>query len=160
MAAVSGKPFAVVAKGMKQQGMKVPLLASTGAVTNTLGQLIKGIEPETLVLPTVRIFVADQIPTSDRQYGPISNLRKVYKQEYGVDPDLYAGVAWDGIDIVVKALGETDGTPAKMRDYIENLKDYVGTICVVNMKPNDHHGCGPEGYVLVLFKDGKFVLER
>jgi branched-chain amino acid transport system substrate-binding protein len=145
---------------MKQLSMKMPLLASTGSVTNTLGQLLKGIEPETLLLPTVRIFVADQIPSSDTQYGPISNLRKVYKQEYGNDPDLYAAVAWDGIDIVVKALGATDGSPAQMRDYIEKLKDYVGTLCIVNMKPDDHHGCGPEGYVLVLFKDGKFVLER
>ena len=24
---------------------------------------------------------------------------------------------------------------------------YVGTICTVNMKPEDHHGCGPEDYV-------------
>lgn len=160
MAAVSGKPFAVVAKGMKHLNMNVPLLASTGSVTNTLGELLKGIEPETLLLPTLRIVVADQLPPDDPQREPIMNLRKVYKQEYGAEPDLYAAVAWDSIDIVVKAIGATGGDPQRMRDHIEHLSNYVGTLCTVNMKPNDHHGCGRDGYVLVLFKDGKFVLER
>jgi len=160
LAAVSGKPFAVVAKGMKQLNMNVPLLASTGSVTNTLGELLKGIEPETLLLPTVKIFVADQLQPDDPQVEPITKLRNAYKQEYGVDPDLYAAVAWDSTDIVVKALGATNGDAAQMRDYIEKLKNYVGTLCTVNMTPEDHHGCGPDGYVLVLFKDGKFVLEH
>jgi branched-chain amino acid transport system substrate-binding protein len=160
MAAVSGKPFAVVAKGMKQLNMNVPLLASTGSVTNTLGELLKGIEPETLLLPTVRIFVADQLPQDDPHREPIMKLRQVYKQEYGTEPDMYAAVAWDGIDLVTKAIGATGGDPTKMRDHLEKVSNYVGTVCTVNMTREDHHGCGPDGYVLVLFKDGKFVLER
>lgn len=160
MAAVSGKPFAVIAKGMKQLNMNVPLLASTGSVTNTLGELLKGIEPETLLLPTVRFLVADQLAPDDPQRGPINQLRKVYKQEYGVDPDQYAAVAWDTTDIVVKAIAATGGDAARMRDHLEKLSNYVGTLCTINMKPDDHHGCTPDGYVLVLFKNGKFVLER
>jgi len=160
LAAVSGKPFAVVAKGMKQLNMNIPLLASTGSVTNTLGELLKGIEPETLLLPTVKMFVADQLPENDPQRPPIARLRKLYQQEYGVDPDQYAAVAWDSIDIVAKAMGAAGGDPAKMRDHIEKLSNYVGALCTVNMKPDDHHGCGQDGYVLVLFKNGKFVLEH
>jgi branched-chain amino acid transport system substrate-binding protein len=160
MAAVSGKPFAVVAKGMKQLNMDVPLLASTGSVTNTLGELLKGIEPKTLLLPTLRIFVADQLPEGDPQVPTITKLRKLYKQEYNVEPDLYAAVAWDTTDIMVKAIEATGGDATRMRDHIEGLTNYVGTLCIINMKPNDHHGCSPDGYVLVLFKDGKFVLER
>ncbi|MCW5751370.1 MAG: ABC transporter substrate-binding protein [Anaerolineales bacterium] len=160
MAAVSGKPFAVVAKSMKQLNMKLPLLASTGSVTNTLGELLKGIEPELLLLPTLRIFVADQLPKDDPQLPAITKLREVYKKEYGAEPDLYAAVGWDSTEIVIKAIAATGGNPAQMRDYIENLRNYVGTVCIVNMKPEDHHGCAPDGYVLVQFKDGKFVLER
>ena len=160
MAAVSGKPFAVVAKGMKQLNMNVPLLASTGSVTKTLGELLKGIEPETLLLPTVKMFVADQLPPNDPQVAPITALRNAYKKEYGVDPDQYAAVAWDATDIMVKALGASGGDAAKMRDHVEKLSNYVGALCTVNMKPDDHHGCGKDGYVLVLFKDGKFVLEK
>ena len=47
-----------------------------------------------------------------------------------------------------------------MRDHLEKLSNYVGTLCTINMKHDDHHGCTPDGYVLVLFKNGKFVLER
>jgi branched-chain amino acid transport system substrate-binding protein len=160
MAAVSGKPFAVIAKGMKQLNMRVPLLASTGSVTNTLGELLKGIEPETLLLPTVRFLVADQLPANDPQREPIMQLKKIYKQEYGVEADQYVAVAWDTIDIVAKAVAASEGNPARMRDHIEKLSNYVGTLCTINMKPDDHHGCTPDGYVLVLFKDGKFVLEK
>jgi len=160
MAAVSGKPFAVVAKGMKQLNINVPLLASTGSVTNTLGELLNGIEPKTLLLPTVKFFVADQLPADDPQLAPITKLRKLYKEAYGVDPDQYAAVAWDSTDIVVKAIAATDGDAARMREYIEKLSNYVGALCTVNMKPDDHHGCGPDGYVLVFFKDGKYLLER
>jgi branched-chain amino acid transport system substrate-binding protein len=160
MAAVSGKPFAVVAKGMKQLNMNVPLLASTGSVTNTLGELLKDIEPETLLLPTTRMFVADQLQQNDPQLPAITKLRAQYKQEYNVDPDQYAAVAWDATDITVKAIGATNGDAARMRDHIEKLSNYVGTLCIINMKPDDHHGCNADGYVLVLFKNGKFVLER
>lgn len=160
MAAVSGKPFAVIAKGMKQLNMNVPLLASTGSVTNTLGELLKGIEPETLLLPTVRFLVADQLPANDPQRAPIERLKKAYKQEYGVDADQYAAVAWDTVDIVSKAIAATGGDATRMRDHIENLSNYVGTLCTVNMKRDDHHGCTPDGYVLVLFKNGKFVLQH
>src|SRR5436190_293370 len=141
MAAVSGKPFAVIAKGMKQLNMNVPLLASTGSVTNTLGELLKGIEPETLLLPTVRFLVADQLSPDDPQRGPINQLRMIYKQEYGVDPDQYAAVAWDTTDIVVKAIAPTGGDATRMRDHLEKLSNYVGTLCTINMKHDDHHGC-------------------
>jgi branched-chain amino acid transport system substrate-binding protein len=140
--------------------MKQPLLASTGSVTNTLGELLKDIEPETLLLPTTRMFVADQLPANDPQLPVITKLRNLYKQEYKVDPDQYAAVAWDAIDITVKAIEAVGTDSGKMRDHIEHLSNYVGALCNINMKPNDHHGCNADGYVLVLFKDGKFMLER
>jgi branched-chain amino acid transport system substrate-binding protein len=158
MAAVSGKPFAVVAKGMKQLDMKTPLIASTGAVSKTLGDLIKGIEPETLVLPTLKMFVPEQLPANDENRPAVMNLLRLYRQEYNDTPDFYAGAGWDPTDIVLKALAAVGPDSAKMRDYIENLKGYVGTICTVNMRPDDHHGCGPEAYVLLSFKEGKFQL--
>lgn len=160
MAAVSGKPFAVVAKGMKQLNMKLPLLASTGSVTKTLGDLLKGIEPETLVLPTLKIFVAEQLPQNDEQRPAIMNFMKLYKQEYGEDPDLYAAVGWDTTDIVLKTLGAAGGDSARMRESLERLSNYVGAVCTINMKPDDHHGCSTNAYVLVLFRDGKFILQQ
>lgn len=160
MAAVSGKPFAVIAKGMKQLNMTIPLLASTGSVTRTLGDLLKGIEPQTLLLPTLKIFVADQIPKSDPQRAPIDAFREAYKKEYNEEPDFYAAVAWEGVDVMAKAISAAKGDPVKMRDWLERLTNYVGLVCNVNMKPDDHHGCPAEAYVLVLYKDGKFVLDK
>ena len=80
MAAMSGKPFAVVAKGMKQLNMKLPLLASTGAVTKTLGELLKGYRARGPAgTHPLKMVVAEQLPNSDENKGRILELIKAYR---------------------------------------------------------------------------------
>ena len=46
----------------------------------------------------------------------------------------------------------------KIRDEIENTKNFVGTGGVFNFSPDDHNGLTKQGVVMVKIVDGKWTL--
>ena len=48
--------------------------------------------------------------------------------------------------------------PAKVRDGIENTKDFVSVSGVYNMSPTDHCGLGVDSMVMIIVKEGKWKL--
>ena len=52
----------------------------------------------------------------------------------------------------------TDGEPDKVRANLEQITGHVGVSGVFNFSPSDHNGLGPDAFVMVRIKDGKWEL--
>jgi branched-chain amino acid transport system substrate-binding protein len=81
-----------------------------------------------------------------------------YDARYKTPVSGFGGYAFDGIQILAKALAGTNGEKEKVRENIENLKNHVGISGIFNFSPTEHNGLGADAFVMVRIKDGKWEL--
>ncbi len=148
---------AIVARNMKQLGLKVPLICSQGVANGKFLSLAGEAGNGTLVAAG-RLLVRDQIPESDPQQPVLVKFANDYKQASGTDADVFAGHAWDGIQLVVEALGEVGPDRQKIRDYIEQKQRFVGIDGTFNFSAKDHCGLSKDAFVMIEVRDGKWKL--
>jgi len=60
--------------------------------------------------------------------------------------------------MVIEALKAVGTDRAKIRDYLENMKGFVGTAGLFNFSALDHNGLSRESFEMLTVKNGKFVL--
>jgi len=147
----------IVAKNMRQLAMTIPLVCSHGVANETFlktaGEAANGV-----VLPAGRLLVVDQIPDSHPQKAMLKEYADRYQAEFGKPADTFGGHAWDAIQIVARALKDSGPDRAKLRDAIEQTRDFVGTAGTFSFSPQDHNGLTKDAFVLVQVVDGKWKL--
>jgi len=79
-----------------------------------------------------------------------------YNKQFPINT--HSGYAWDAVLIVANAMKKAGTDPAKLRDAIEQTKDYVGVSGIYNLTPEDHNGLGVDSMIIVEVKDGKWKL--
>ena len=156
----SGAIVAVVAKGFVRLGLTQPLMLSTGAVSSSFPELLKGIEPDTLIFATYDLLVVGMLPDSDVSKKPIEDFLAAYKETYGKDGDQYGGSGWDLAHIAIDAMRKVGADPVRIRDEIQTVKNYPGTIAALTFTPQQHRGAADDAFVMAQFKDGKFILTK
>ena len=70
----------------------------------------------------------------------------------------FGGHAYDALMILKLALEKVGPDPVKVRNFIENLRGFVGTGGIFNFSPRDHCGLTKDAFVMFTVKDGKFVV--
>jgi ABC-type branched-subunit amino acid transport system substrate-binding protein len=66
------------------------------------------------------------------QYNPKADIpelrqfQKNYKERFGIEPDVFAAHAYDGMNITIDAIQEMGLNRALIRDYMTSLKSYQG----------------------------------
>lgn len=148
---------AIVAKNMKQLGMEIPLICSHGVANQTFLE-IAGDAANGVVLPAGRLLVLDQIPADHPQKSVLEEYARRYREGFQKSADTFGGHAWDGIQLVAQALRAAGDDRAKLRDTIEQTKEFVGTGGVFNFSPEDHNGLTKDAFVMVKVVDGKWTL--
>ncbi|MGQ9524844.1 MAG: ABC transporter substrate-binding protein [Armatimonadota bacterium] len=150
---------AIVARNMKQLGLKVPLIMSHGVANRKFIELA-GDAANGVVFPAGRLLVANAIPNSDPQKKTLLNYAAQYKKAYGRDADTFGGHAWDAAQLVLKAIRKVGDDPKRIRDEIERTKGFVGISGVFNFSPKDHNGLTKDSFVMVEVRNGKWALLR
>jgi len=148
---------AIVAKNMKQLGIRIPLVCSHG-VANATFLSLAGTSANGVVLPAGRLLVVDQIPAKQPQKKLLKDYATRYQAAYGKPADTFGGHAWDAVLLVSKALREAGPDRAKMRVSIEKTKKFVGTGGVFSFSPTDHNGLTQDAFVMAQVVDGKWKL--
>ncbi len=148
---------AIVAKNMKQLGIKAPLVMSHGIANKKFIELA-GDAANGIVFPAGRLIVADAIPDSDPQKATLLEYADQFRNAFKKSPDTFGGHAWDAVQIVVKAMEKAGDDPTKIRDEIENTKGFVGIGGVFNFSPTDHNGLSKDAFVMVSIKGGEWTL--
>jgi branched-chain amino acid transport system substrate-binding protein len=156
----SGAIVAVVCKAYTRLGFTQPLMLSTGAVSATFPELLKGITPDTLIFATYNLLVVDTLPDSNVSKKPILDFLKLYKDTYGKDGDQYGGNGWDLANIAINAMRKVGADRVAIRDNIQTVRDYPGTMAPITFTPEQHRGTGDDAFIMAQFKDGKFLLTK
>jgi branched-chain amino acid transport system substrate-binding protein len=149
---------ALAQKAYAQLVPDVPVYQSHG-IGNQVFLDTAGDSAHGLVAPLGRMVVADQLPEDDPQKEVVTTFIKDFEDAYGEKPSTFAGHAYDGFMIAIKALKDTGGTdPNELRDALENVSDWPGVSGVFTMTPQDHSGLSKEALVLVTVDNGTWKL--
>lgn len=147
----------IVAKNMRQLGMEIPLFQSHGfgniKYAQTAGEAGEGI-----IFPCGRLLAVDTLPDDHPQKEVLAKYKKEYEAKYEEDVSTFGGHAWDGLQLVIAALREVGPDREKIRDYIENTKNFVGTGGIFNFSPEDHSGLTKDAFEMLTVKNEKFVV--
>ncbi|MGD8562057.1 MAG: ABC transporter substrate-binding protein [Desulfarculaceae bacterium] len=147
----------LVTRNWKQLGIKIPLYQSYGFASKRNIELSGG-AAEGVILPVARVCVANELDPKDPHYQVATQYKKLYETKFKSEVNLFGGHAWDAINQFVAALKAVGPDRAKIRDYQENLKNFVGINGTFNRSPQDHAGLSPDCYVMVQVKDGDWHL--
>jgi len=148
---------AIVAKNVRQLGMKIPLFQSHG-FGNIKYVEAAGKAAEGIIFPAGRLLAVSTLPDSNPQKEVLLRYKWEYETRFGEKVSTFGGHAWDALWLVVKALREAGPDRGAIRDYIENIKGFVGTGGIFNFSPQDHSGLTKEAFEMLTVKGGKFVV--
>jgi branched-chain amino acid transport system substrate-binding protein len=149
---------AVVTKNMKADlQMEIPLIMSHG-VANMAYIDLAGEAANGIIFPCGKLLVASELPDSDPQKAVLVKYATDYKAKFNEEPSTFGGHAWDAIYLIVNAMKKVGDDKIKIRDEIENTKNFVGTGGIFNFSPTDHNGLTKQGVVMIKIVDGKWTL--
>jgi len=148
---------AIVTRDARRIGMDVPIFMSHGIASKRYIQLA-GEAAEGVIFPAGKLLVYKQLPEDDPQKPVLEAYAKAYKEKFGKEADTFGGHAWDALQLVIKALREAGPDRAKIRDAIENTKNFIGIGGIFNFSPEDHNGLTKEAFVLIKIVNGEWTL--
>lgn len=152
-----GPAMGIIAKNVKQLGIKAPLFECHGA-GDPIFWKVAGEAGEGVMMPSTKIVVADQLPDSDIQKKKIQAYVEAYRKKFGHEPGTMVAYGADAAFIVVDAIKSVGPDRAKIRDAIENTKGYVGISGIYNISPEDHNGLSMKDIVMIKATKGGWKL--
>jgi branched-chain amino acid transport system substrate-binding protein len=152
-----GPAMGIIAKNVKQLGIKAPLFECHGA-GDPIFWKVAGEAGEGVMMPSTKIVVGDQLPDSDIQKKKIIDYVKAYRKKFNSEPGTMVAYGADAAFIVVNAIKKVGPDRAKIRDAIENTKGYVGLSGIYNMSPKDHNGLSMKDIVMIKATKGGWEL--
>lgn len=173
---IAAKPDAVLVAGVAagaalphmqlvDSGYKGTIFHTHGSAT---GAFIKigGAKVEGALVVGPLLLVIDEIPDSVPTKKVALEYLTKYEKQFGSRPPIFGAGVWDSGLLLQHAIPAAakkgkPGTPefrAALRDALEATHDLVTSQGVVNMTPQDHSGYDKRGRVLMMVKNGKFVL--
>jgi len=150
---------AVIAKNVRQLGIKTPLFMSHGVSSKKFIELA-GEAAEGIKLPSGKVVVADVLPGSDKQKKPLMAFVMDYQKHYKAEGDHFGGHAWDAVMLLRNALENGADTAAAIRDQLEKTRSFAGIGGSFNYSPQDHAGLGKDAFVLVEVKNKDWVIVK
>jgi branched-chain amino acid transport system substrate-binding protein len=146
----------IVAKNMRQLGMKQTLFQSHG-FGNIHYVEAAGLAAEGIIFPCGRLTIADYLPDSHPQKKLLVEYKNAYEKQFNDPVSTFGGHAYDALLILtegIKKAGKVD--PAAVRDAIESLT-VAGTAGTFRMSPTNHNGLDMTAFEMQTVKNGKFV---
>jgi len=152
-----GPTEAIITKNWKQLAMKIPLFQSHGAASKKFLSMA-GEAAEGIRFPAPKLIVVDTLPDSDPQKKLLLKFRSDYEKKYKQEVSKFGGDAYDAMQIFIQALKSVGPNPAKIRDFIENLKGYMGINGTYNYSPTNHNGLSKDDFVMIEVKNMNWSL--
>ncbi|HIE03874.1 MAG TPA: ABC transporter substrate-binding protein [Candidatus Latescibacteria bacterium] len=147
----------IVPKNMRQLGMTIPLYQSHG-FGNIKYVKAAGEAAEGVIFPCGRLLIAEQLPDDHPQKKVLMEYKRAYERKFKEPVSTFGGHAYDAFWLVINALKEVGPDRAKIRDYIEHVKGFVGTGGIFNFSPKDHNGLTKDAFAILTVRKGRFTL--
>ena len=150
---------AKVARNARQLGLNLPLYMSHGVSSKKFIELA-GDAAEGIILPSGRVIVANLLPKSDQQKKSLLAYVSDYKKHFKVEGDHFGGHAWDAVMLLKGAIERGDGSPASIRNELEDTRNFKGIGGIFNFTSQDHAGLTKDALVLVTIKNKEWALVK
>lgn len=150
---------AVIAKNVKQLGIKLPLFMSHGVSSKKFIELA-GDAAEGIILPSGRVIVSDVLSSGDKQKKSLLAFVKDYQNHYKSEGDHFGGHAWDAVMLLKGAIERGGETPSQIRDQLEKTVNFAGIGGIFNYSATDHAGLNKDAFVLVEIKNRDWALVK
>ncbi|HET98028.1 MAG TPA: ABC transporter substrate-binding protein [Desulfurivibrio alkaliphilus] len=147
---------AILVRNMRQAGWEVPLFQSHG-FGNIRYVEVAGAAAEGIIFPAGRLLIADVLEESHPQKEILVKYQNDYESKFNEPASTFGGHAYDALMILARAIEEVGADREKVRDAIENMRDFVGTGGIFNFSPTDHNGLDLNAFEMLTVKDGQFV---
>ena len=146
----------IVIKNIRQAGWQIPIFQSHG-FANVKYAEAAGAAAEGVIFPAGRLMVTDLLPENHPQKAVLTAYKKEYEGKYQENVSTFGGHAYDSFMMLKKAI-ETAGTDkAKIREAVENLKNFPGTGGMYSFSPTDHQGLTLDAFEMMTVKNGSFI---
>ena len=153
-----GPTQVLAVKNWKDLGMtSIPFFQSHGFGSPKNIELAAG-AAEGVFCPLGKVNIPLLVPDNDPQKKVIMLYNEAYEKKYHEPVSSFGGHAWDSLNLVIDALRAVGPDPAKIRDYIENRKNFIGQHGVFNFSPTDHNGLTKDAFEMVVVKNGTWAL--
>lgn len=150
---------AVIAKNVKQLGIKLPLFMSHGVSSKKFIELA-GDASEGIIIPSGKVIVSDVLPSSDKQKKNLMAFVKDYQNHYKAEGDHFGGHAWDAVMLLKSAIESGADTPSAIRDQLEKITNFAGIGGIFNYSATDHAGLTKDAFVLVEIRNKDWALVK
>jgi branched-chain amino acid transport system substrate-binding protein len=150
---------AVIARNIKQLGLKIPVFMSHGVSSKRFIELA-GDASEGIILPSGRVLVADLLPPKDKQKKSLLMFIQDYKKHFNKEGDHFAGHAWDAMMLLKEAIEDGGNSPAAIRNQLEKIQNFSGIGGIFSFSPQAHAGLPKAAFVLVQVKRKRWVLVK
>jgi branched-chain amino acid transport system substrate-binding protein len=155
----TGPFLALATKNHRQLGIATPLYVSHAG--NDFNYLrLAGAAAGDVLIPSSKLYVAGQLPTTDPQRPVIERFVADYEKKYGRKPATFAGNGYDAVMMLAAAARRAGGDRGKLRDALEGLVGHVGVTAVYSYSATDHFGAHADSVVMLQVKGGQFELAR
>lgn len=153
-----GPTQVLAVKGWRDLKMEnIPLYQSHGFGNRKNIELAGG-AAEGVLLPLARVNVGPLLADTQPQKKVIMAYTQAYEKKYNEPVSSFGGHAWDSLHLAVAALKAVGPDPAKIRDFLENTKGFVGQHGIFNFSPQDHNGLSKDDLEMVVVKNGDWAL--
>lgn len=155
----SGQGPAVLTRNYGQLDMKAIALYQNPGVASKSFIELSGAASEGVRLPAAALLVAHKLPANDPQKPTVTSYMATYEKATGQPVSTFGGGAYDGLMMVIEAIKRANSTePRKVRDQLEQTRNFIGTSGVVNMSAKDHLGLTVDAFRLLEVKNADWLL--
>jgi len=150
---------AIIARNVKQLGIKTPLYMSHGVASKKFIELAGADAAEGIMLPAGKLTIFDKLQKNDPQAKLLRDYDQAYRRGYGVEASTFGGYAYDAF-LLISSVLKRGASPVQLRDGIEQAKRLVSVSGIFTMSPADHNGLDLSAFEMVRIAKGDWELVK
>lgn len=148
---------AAVARAARSLGLELPLLFSPSAARSAFVELAGSAADHTRFVGG-KLLVRAELPPGDPQQSALDTFATAFTAAYRRAPDPVAGYAWDALQLAALAFQGAGSDRARLREQIEQLRNYAGVTGVFSMAPTEHNGLDARSLAFIEIRGGTYHL--
>lgn len=154
----AGAEAVTIAKNKEQLGITLPWYGGSGQAREEFPKGA-GAAAEGFIFGTGKSLVPSTWGEGTKEFTVVSGFASRYKAAYGSNPDIFAGHAFDAVNILQDALKRAGSDPdgAKLNAAIEGTKDLIGFGGNYTYTSADHNGLRTSDLALYKIQGGTWV---
>jgi len=154
----AGKEGAAIVKQAESLGIKVPMYGGSGQAKVEFPKGA-GSAAEGFIFGTGKSLVPANWGAGTEQFKVVDDFAKRYTAAYNTAPDIFAGHAFDALNILANAIKNSGGdvTSTKLQEAIEKTSGVVGFGGTFTFSPTDHNGLSEKDLSLYKIENGTWA---